>query len=128
MTARADHHQPAVAKAEAGRVLVPMLVRLRLAGEFVGAEMVVHIGVHVAADAVLDPVFDPSIRQHVLDTGARHDAGGEGVVFDDDRRFGQHQLDIERLQLAAVEHAEINEGAVGSTEETVAKIVLAAGI
>jgi hypothetical protein len=32
MSARADHHQPAVTETEAGGMLVPMLVGLRLAG------------------------------------------------------------------------------------------------
>jgi hypothetical protein len=65
----------------------------------------------------LTPYSTQEFGQHVLDTGARHDAGGEGRFFDDHRRFGQHRLDIEGLQLAAVEHAEINKSASGAREK-----------
>jgi len=54
MAAGGDHDQPAIAQAEAGRVLVPVLVGLRLAAELVLGEMVVHVGVCVAAQAILD--------------------------------------------------------------------------
>ncbi len=128
MPARADHYEPAAAEPEAGRVLVPMLVRLRLAGQLVCGEVVVHVGMRVAAEPVLDPDLDPGVGQHMLDAGARDRAGREGVALDDDRILGQHRLDVERLQLAAVERTEIGEAAVGLAQEAVAEIVLAAGI
>lgn len=41
MPVRADDDQPAIADLEAGRVLGPVLVRLRLAGQLLTGEMMV---------------------------------------------------------------------------------------
>jgi hypothetical protein len=78
-------------------MLVPMLVGLRLAGQLVGGEMVVHIGAGVAPETVLDADLDPAVRQYVLDAGARHRAGREGVALHNLRCLREHHLDVERL-------------------------------
>src|SRR5262245_61009944 len=75
MSARADHYQPAITETKAGSMLVPMLVGLRLAGQFLGSEMVVHIGVGVTAETILNADSDPGVRQYALDAGARYRAG-----------------------------------------------------
>src|SRR5271169_779480 len=126
--AGADDHQPTVAEPETSGVLVPMLVWLRLASQLLRAEMMVCVGTRVAPQSVLDSDLDPSIGEHVLDAGARHDARGEGMALDDDWILGQHGFDVQRVELAAVECIEIGQAAVGVAEEAVAKIVLAAGI
>src|SRR5260370_40328172 len=69
---------------------MPMLVGLRLSGELVLGEMVVHIGVCVAAEAVLDAEFDPSVGQNMFDAGARHRAGRESGFFDYDGDFREY--------------------------------------
>src|SRR6516225_7719544 len=83
MPARADHHQSAVAEPETGGVLVPMLVRLRLAGKFIRCEMMVRIGLWVAPQAVLDADLHPGVGDNMLDAGARHHTGSEGMSLDD---------------------------------------------
>src|SRR5262245_21892149 len=128
MPARADHHEPALAEPETGGVLVPMLVRLRLAGKFIRGEMMVRIGLWAAPQAVLDADLYPCVGDHVLDAGARHHAGSEGMALDDDRIFGQHGLDVQRLELKTIDDIEIGEAAVGVAEETMAELVLAAGV
>jgi hypothetical protein len=52
-----------------------MLVRLRLAGQLLGREMVIVNGGSIATNAVLNTVFDKSIGQDVLDAGAWYDPG-----------------------------------------------------
>ena len=87
-----------VAEPETGGMLVPMLVRLRLAGQLVGGEMMVHIGVRGAAQRVLDPELDPGIGERVLDAGAWHHAGREGMALDDNWILGQHEAPGKRRE------------------------------
>src|SRR5262249_57008170 len=105
-----------------------MLVRLRLAGKLLRGEMMVSVGLRVAPQAVLDADLYPGVGYHVLYAGARYDSGSEGMALDDDRIFGQHRLDVQRLELAAVDDVEIGEGVVGGLEETMAKMVFASCI
>src|SRR5262249_58819439 len=128
MSARANHHQPAIAEAEAGNVLMPMLVGLRPAGQFLGGEMVVHIGVGIAAKTVLDAEFDPAIRQYVLDAGARYRPGRKGVALDQRRGVRQYRLDIQRLQPAAVERDRSGEAAIRGPADSLAEDVLTTSI
>src|SRR3954471_10764016 len=72
VAAGTQHDQAAVAEIEARRMLVPMLIRHRLPGEFVGREMMLAISVRVASGAILYPVRDLRVWQYSLDTGARH--------------------------------------------------------
>ena len=72
--------------------------------------------------------LDPGVGQHVLDAGARHRAGGEGVAFDNDRILREHGLDIQCLQLVAIERVEIGEARRRGCAAAVAEIVLAAGV
>jgi len=107
-------------------VLVPVLVGLRLAGQLVLGEVVVHVGACVAAQAILHADLDPGVGQNMLDAGARHRAGREGVAFDYDGDLGQDRLNVQCLKSMAIQYAEVAEAAVGVAVEPVAKIVLAA--
>jgi len=48
--------------------------------------------------------------------------------FDDDWSLGQHRLDVQRIELAAVKRPEIAEAAIGIADQAVTEIILAAGI
>src|SRR5215208_2713511 len=109
-------------------MLVPMLIGLWLARQFRLGEMMVHVGVGVTPDAVLGAVFNPRIGQDMLKADARHCTGREGVALNDDRLLRQDRLNIQRLELAAVErHAELGEASVRIATDTVTEIVLASG-
>jgi len=43
-------------------MLVPVLIGLWIAGEFLGREMVIHIGIRVSALPVADAGFHPRVR------------------------------------------------------------------
>src|SRR5262249_3058227 len=109
-------------------MFVPVLVRLRLAGQLLSGEMTVRICSRIAAQAILDADLHPGVGEHVLDAGARHRTGREGLTLDDGRILGQHRLNVQRLELASVKGVEISEVAVGRAAKAVAENVLAAGV
>src|SRR3984893_7002108 len=129
MAAGADHDEAAVADAKAGGVLVPVLVGLWLAGQLVLGEMVVHVGVRVAPQAILDADLDPTVRQNVLDAGARHRAGRESVAFDHNGNLRQYGLDIQCAQSRAIQYAgAAAEAAVGAADDPPTENVFTAGV
>jgi len=105
-------------------MLMPMLVGLRLASQFLGREMMVHIGVGIAPQTILDADFGPAVRQYVLDARPRHRPGCKGVALDDRRGVRQHRLDVQRLQPAAVERDWSGKIAVRGPAEAVAEDIL----
>src|ERR1035441_6596082 len=108
---------------------MPVLIGHQLSREFLGSKMVVHVGVGVAAEPVPDTVLHPSIWQYLLDAGSGDLAGGKGVALHSDRYFGEHSLDVERLQFASVQRrAEVREAAIRVTIEATAKVILPARI
>src|SRR5271163_637367 len=128
MPTRTDHHQPAIAQPEACGMFVPMLIGLRLTGEFVGREVMVRIRAGIATQTLPDPKRHPGVGQHMLEAGARHRARGEGVVLDDDRRLRKHGNDVESFQLATIQgRTELLETPVGVAKETMAEIVFTSG-
>jgi len=61
-------------------MLVPMVViGLRFAGELLGREVTVQAGLGVTPDSLGCRSRDPGTGQYVLNAGARHRAGREGI-------------------------------------------------
>src|SRR5262249_36995437 len=120
MAAARDDDEAAPLEVEAGRVLVPVLVRHDPALALGGGEMG-----GVAPGAVLLAVFDEGVGDDALDARALDPPGREGLVADEARRLGRAPLDAEPLQIGAVEHLGRAEF-VALLRELPAEIVLAA--
>ena len=83
---------PRSPKLKRGSVLVPVLIRFRLAGQFICGGTVVHVAFGIAADAVIDAEDHPCVGKYVFDAGAWYSTGGESLTLDDDRHLRQHRL------------------------------------